>query len=543
MGALNDLVVQRTFSSSFFEGVSNISYNGLTMPLFGNGPCFSRIQRTVPVVMDGVAGSKLPAIAVVPFEHTIDPLAQIPVEAANAVARAPSHDTFRFSVFHVEQPAGQGGLPVLDEDRYAALQGRYPVSTSTLPGDPMVLVSCGPFPQLAAGQSISFLVAFVAAPDPDSLVANMRSAATLYHGTSLNRLRDSLSTNYDVGNTGVNGHEVCLEPPPGLSFDFDPNCPDLISAAFMTSAPEIPQHFSSGHCIWTNADCDLCTGVGGKETVVRWLDPGSVPPVPAYHVAPGDHQVTVEWDNQPEILLNAGIAGGNGFHFTGYQVYRLSEWKRTSLLPPPDHWQLIASLGSDTLNGQVPLATATDSSVAYDLIHYNQKHYPIGRYRIVDREVLNGFDYLYLVTSVAERTTVLGPPGSPTRTERIESPLAPVIDSVVVPHVASKPEAGKVWVVPNPYRAHAEWDRPAVPGDPFGRHIDFMGLPKERCTIKIWTLAGDFVAQVDHDASGGDGQASWNLISRNGQDVESGVYLFTVDSSLGRQVGKFVLVR
>jgi hypothetical protein len=56
-------------------------------------------------------------------------------------------------------------------------------------------------------------------------------------------------------------------------------------------------------------------------------------------------------------------------------------------------------------------------------------------------------------------------------------------------------------------------------------------------------VAGDFVAQVDHDGRGGDGQASWNLISRNGQDVVSGIYMFTVDSDLGNQIGKFVIIR
>jgi len=40
-----------------------------------------------------------------------------------------------------------------------------------------------------------------------------------------------------------------------------------------------------------------------------------------------------------------------------------------------------------------------------------------------------------------------------------------------------------------------------------------------------------------------DGQARWNLISRNGQDVVSGIYLFTVDSSEGTQRGKFVIIR
>ena len=40
-----------------------------------------------------------------------------------------------------------------------------------------------------------------------------------------------------------------------------------------------------------------------------------------------------------------------------------------------------------------------------------------------------------------------------------------------------------------------------------------------------------------------DGQASWNLISRNGQDVVSGVYIFTVESAAGVQRSKFVVIR
>jgi hypothetical protein len=51
------------------------------------------------------------------------------------------------------------------------------------------------------------------------------------------------------------------------------------------------------------------------------------------------------------------------------------------------------------------------------------------------------------------------------------------------------------------------------------------------------------VQTIDHDGSNGDGETPWNLISRNGQDVESGVYLFTIDSPLGHQIGKFVLMR
>ena len=49
--------------------------------------------------------------------------------------------------------------------------------------------------------------------------------------------------------------------------------------------------------------------------------------------------------------------------------------------------------------------------------------------------------------------------------------------------------------------------------------------------------------ELEHDGTQGNGEAPWNLISRNGQDIESGVYLFTVDSSAGHQVGRFVIIR
>jgi hypothetical protein len=51
------------------------------------------------------------------------------------------------------------------------------------------------------------------------------------------------------------------------------------------------------------------------------------------------------------------------------------------------------------------------------------------------------------------------------------------------------------------------------------------------------------VQQLEHDGREGDGEARWNLISRNGQDIESGIYLFAVDSPLGHQVGRFVVIR
>jgi len=36
---------------------------------------------------------------------------------------------------------------------------------------------------------------------------------------------------------------------------------------------------------------------------------------------------------------------------------------------------------------------------------------------------------------------------------------------------------------------------------------------------------------------------SWNLISRNGQRIVSGIYLYSVETELGRDLGRFVVIR
>jgi len=65
-------------------------------------------------------------------------------------------------------------------------------------------------------------------------------------------------------------------------------------------------------------------------------------------------------------------------------------------------------------------------------------------------------------------------------------------------------------------------------------------------TIRIYTLSGDLVEVLYHDGSQGRGTKRWDLVSRNGQDVTSGVYLFSVEpggSEFNRTIGKFVVIR
>ncbi len=201
-----------------------------------------------------------------------------------------------------------------------------------------------------------------------------------------------------------------------------------------------------------------------------------------------------------------------------------------------------------------------------------RNRYPVGRYRYVDREVKNGFVYFYSVTAFDST-------GSANLVSQLSSRYSAVEAEGVVPQVSAAPQgnADHVWVVPNPYRGMRQiadrpssWDLTPNASDPTGTHVDFLGLPRGQWKIKIFTVSGDEVATLDSrdgvnestrgtitDNSGvthpgynrqsdnaNDGQARWNLISRNGQDVVSGIYLFTVE--IGGSVkarGKFVIIR
>jgi hypothetical protein len=104
----------------------------------------------------------------------------------------------------------------------------------------------------------------------------------------------------------------------------------------------------------------------------------------------------------------------------------------------------------------------------------------------------------------------------------------------------------KVKVVPNPYLVRNEWER-----HPDYRKIKFINLPDE-CTIRIYNFAGDLIKTIIHNATktqspgnvplqaGGD--EDWNLLTSSGQKPAPGIYLFHVESHVGNQIGKFVII-
>jgi hypothetical protein len=111
-----------------------------------------------------------------------------------------------------------------------------------------------------------------------------------------------------------------------------------------------------------------------------------------------------------------------------------------------------------------------------------------------------------------------------------------------------------VLVVPNPYVGSERWNNP-FPSDtfPWEHRVQFTNLPAD-ATVKIFTLDGDFVAEIQAGESVRRGEettsappqsvAEWDLMTRNNQEAAPGIYLFVVESpSLGETIGKFVIIR
>jgi hypothetical protein len=111
----------------------------------------------------------------------------------------------------------------------------------------------------------------------------------------------------------------------------------------------------------------------------------------------------------------------------------------------------------------------------------------------------------------------------------------------------------EVTVFPNPYKINAGYleagyeqlDLNTGSSEEHARRIHFANLPEE-ATIRIYTLDGDLVRELHHPDerySEGESMIYWDLISRNTQAVVSGIYLYSVESELGNQVGKFVIIK
>ncbi len=167
------------------------------------------------------------------------------------------------------------------------------------------------------------------------------------------------------------------------------------------------------------------------------------------------------------------------------------------------------------------------------------------KYTYVDSTVQIGTGYYYSITAydTGKASWAINPAqrfpetGNTVRVPAMESSI--FANRTVTPFLATLPapkNSNQVLVVPNPFIIGEGSSQPGGTDQ-----IQFVNVPNP-CTIRIYTVRGDLVKTIPVSDSRG-GIVTWNQVTDFGQYVESGVYIFHVDSQYGNSTGKFAIIR
>jgi hypothetical protein len=276
------------------------------------------------------------------------------------------------------------------------------------------------------------------------------------------------------------------------------------------------------------------------------------PRAPKVRVAPGNQEITLYWDKSSSELSIDPVTGL--LDFEGYRIYRSNAGADFT---NPSEYLIsltlagefdVAGDGIGNETGLSAIALSEPKLFPGDSVAYWYRFPPASS----GVKHLNGWQYVYGVAAFDRGDSSAGITSLESKTEVTRA----------IP--GTLPAAGgtkAVSVYPNPYYARAVWDGAGERS----RKIYFTNLPR-RCEIRVYTLAGDVVAQIEHDAavySGSDiewfqqfgssqttpvfagGEHAWDLITKHDQAIATGLYLFSVkDLETGETSrGKFLVIK
>lgn len=266
------------------------------------------------------------------------------------------------------------------------------------------------------------------------------------------------------------------------------------------------------------------------------------PPSPLFRAVAREGAVDYYWDDSPESFLDPTSPLPRDFE--GYRLYAGEEREDLHLIGQFD----LTAAPHDTTGFNTGLESVRLSPPAViDGVTYH--------YKFTLPSLRNGFKYFAAVTAYDLGTTEV---------ESLESGRSQN-EVMVVPAPRPGERDGGVVVFPNPYRVEAAWDQKAAAlGRVRDHYLWFANLPP-RCTIRIYTLAGDLVYDYKFDGATYNGANArgvfnpasdlpgafsgatfgWDLITRRGQAAGSGLYLWSVEDAVtGKsKVGKLLIIK
>jgi hypothetical protein len=279
--------------------------------------------------------------------------------------------------------------------------------------------------------------------------------------------------------------------------------------------------------LWTAADS---VGPAGRANPVSNWDTTSIRARehPEWAGVPG-YSSRISLPAPPGLDSSKG-----GRNFESFRLWR-SESPRDE--PPDETFTLVKQW--DVMGDSIEYETGFE----YDYVDSNLVRGKRYHYSVTSRSIPNLVPIQVVINGVL--TTIL------VETDALESTKRTNRITIDLPFAVSK-EVGKVAVVPNPYRTDKDYtyesggyEKSNYDWTETRRVIKFINLPTQ-CTIRVFSLAGDLIRTIQHDGGTGTfprGDTDMPLVSESNRALASGIYIFTVESAVGTQVGKFVIIR
>ncbi len=302
-----------------------------------------------------------------------------------------------------------------------------------------------------------------------------------------------------------------------------------------------------GEDLNANGLLDADEDLNGNAQLDRYVLP-EPPATPKVKMVAESNKVTLYWD---EAALHSIDPISKKQDFEGFRLYRSNAGDDLDLNLSGDA-KLIAQWDS---TGNAIGFNNGFSSIRLQTPVYFEGDTTAYWYKWEVNGLLNGWQYLFILTSFDEGDTELNlPPLESSFTENSYRVFAGTTPQEI------RGKDAPIGVYPNPYKTGAAWDGSTSRT----KKIYFYNLPR-LCTIQIFTISGDLVTSIEHDAStyvGDDirwfenlsdsdkavfsgGEHAWDLLSSTRSTVAQGTYLFTVkDKNTGMSyTGTFVIIQ
>ncbi len=303
-----------------------------------------------------------------------------------------------------------------------------------------------------------------------------------------------------------------------------------------------------------NGELDPGEDRDGDGEITRYILP-EPPPSPELVVEAGDRTATLYWNNSPEFTVDPI---SNKRDFEGYRIYGSPKTVAPDSLEKV--WTLLADYDVDyDLDPADEDSTLLGYNTGFEAIELEEPIVVNGvevNYKWVNHGLKDGWprELYYAVTSYDRGDPVNG-------LQSLESNPNNNLTYVFPGTKPAGPDDERVSVYPNPYRGRAAWDGPTGRD----RLIWFRYLPArcevtiftlagervDRFTHNSATYRGDDVQRINSGATANEqrafsgGEHAWDLLTEDDQEIATGLYVYTVENLDTGDVktGKFLVIK